>query len=75
MVGVKKIRHKKKVKEKQISTAKSNYKYKLNDRVRLIDGRAVGTIDKIEKNIATVNYGLFTTKADTSKIELVEAAK
>lgn len=75
LVAVKKIRHKKKVIEKQITTAKANYNYKLNDRVRLIDGRAVGTIDKIEKNIATVNYGLFTTKADTSKLELVEAAK
>jgi len=75
LVAVKKIRHKKKVVEKQITTAKANYNYKLNDKVRLIDGRAVGTIDKIEKNIATVNYGLFTTKANTSKLELVEAAK
>ncbi len=75
LVAVKKIRHKKKVVEKQITTAKANYNYKLNDKVRLIDGRAVGTIDKIEKNIATINYGLFTTKANTSKIELVEAAK
>jgi len=75
LVAVKKIRHKKKIVEKQITTAKDNYNYKLNDKVRLIDGRAVGTIDKIEKNIATVNYGLFTTKANTSKLELVEAAK
>ena len=75
LVAVKKIRHKKKVVEKQITTAKANYNYKLNDKVRLIDGRAVGTIDKIEKNIATVNYGLFTTKANISKLELVEASK
>ena len=75
LVAVKKIRHKKKVVEKQITTAKANYNYKLNDKVRLIDGRAVGTIDKIEKNIATINYGSFTTKANTSKLELVEAAK
>ena len=75
LVAVKKIRHEKKVVEKQITTAKANYNYKLNDKVRLIDGRAVGTIDKIEKNIATVNYGLFTTKANISKLELVEASK
>ena len=75
LVAVKKIRHKKKVVEKQLTTAKANYNYKLNDKVRLIDGRAVGTIDKIEKNIATINYGSFTTKANTSKLELVEAAK
>lgn len=75
LVAVKKIRHKKKVVEKQITTAKANFNYKLNDKVRLIDGRAVGTIDKIEKNIATVNYGLFTTKANISKLELVEASK
>ena len=75
LVAVKEIRHKKQTVEKQITKAKSNYNYKLNDKVRLIDGRAVGTIDKIEKSIATVNYGTFTTKANTSKLELVEAAK
>jgi len=75
LVAVKEIRHKKQAVEKQITKAKSDYIYKLNDKVRLIDGRAVGTIDKIEKNIATVNYGSFTTKANTSKLELVEAAK
>ena len=72
---VKKIRHKKKVTEKQVNLAKSNYLYKINDRVRLIDGRAVGTIDKIEKDIATINYGFFTTKANTNKLELVESPK
>jgi len=72
---VKKIRQIKKVAEKQVTLAKSNYIYKINDRVRLIDGRAVGTIDKIEKNIATINYGMFTTKANTNKLELVESSR
>jgi len=73
--AVNKIRKQKSTVEKKVAKTKADYKYKLNDKVRLIDGRAVGTIDKIEKNIATINYGLFTTKADVNKIELVESAK
>lgn len=72
---VTKIREEKKVVEKKIATAKSDYKYKKNDRVRLIDGQSVGTIEKIEKNIAVINYGKFTTKTSTDQIELVEASK
>lgn len=48
---------------------------KLGDRVRLVDGKAVGTIDKIEKNKVTVNYGIFTSKVDLETLELVEAKK
>lgn len=72
---VTKIREEKKVVEKKIAKAKSDYKYKKNDRVRLIDGQSVGTIEKIEKNIAVINYGKFTTKTSTDQIELVEASK
>lgn len=72
---VTKIREEKKVVEKKIARAKSDYKYKKNDRVRLIDGQSVGTIEKIEKNIAVINYGKFTTKTSTDQIELVEASK
>ena len=75
LVEVQKIRHKKKIVEKKIAKAKTDYQFKINDRVRLFDGRAVGTIDKIEKNIVTVNYGLFTTKTSSSKLELVESSK
>ena len=72
---VTKIREEKKVVEKKIAKAKTDYKYKKNDRVRLIDGQSVGTIEKIEKNIAIINYGKFTTKTSTDQIELVEASK
>ncbi|MEM5564864.1 DNA mismatch repair protein MutS [Psychroserpens sp. AS72] len=48
---------------------------KLGDRVRMHDGRAVGTIDKIEKNKAVVNYGMFTTNVSMEQLELVEAKK
>lgn len=72
---VKKIRVQKNNIEKKVAKAKADYKYKVNDRVRLPDGKAVGTIDKIEKNIATINYGLFTAKASVNKLELVESSK
>ena len=48
---------------------------KIGDRVRMFDGKAVGTIDAIEKNKATVNYGVFTSKVSLEVLELVEAAK
>jgi hypothetical protein len=35
----------------------------------------VGTIDKIEKNQITLNYGQFTTLAKIAQIELVEGKK
>jgi DNA mismatch repair protein MutS2 len=75
LIEVKKIRTQKNVIKKQVSKAKTDYLFKVNDRVRLPEGKTVGTIDKIEKNIATINYGLFTAKTNTNKIELVESAK
>lgn len=48
---------------------------KLGDRVRLEDSRSVGTLDHLEKGKATVNYGMFTTKVDLDKLELVQAMK
>ncbi|PID69126.1 MAG: DNA mismatch repair protein MutS [Flavobacteriales bacterium] len=51
------------------------YTYKIKDRVRLIDGTAVGTIEKIEKNTVFLNYGTFTTQAKLNQLELVESHK
>ncbi|WP_028282204.1 endonuclease MutS2 [Olleya marilimosa] len=48
---------------------------KVGDRVRMNDGRAVGTIDKFEKGKAIVNYGMFTTNVNVDVLELVEAVK
>lgn len=45
---------------------------KVGDRVRMFDGKAVGSIDSIEKNKATVNYGVFTSKVSVDLLELVE---
>ncbi|MFM9825383.1 endonuclease MutS2 [Flavobacterium sp.] len=48
---------------------------KVGDRVRMFDGKAVGSIDNIEKNKATVNYGMFTSKVSLDLLELVESVK
>jgi DNA mismatch repair protein MutS2 len=39
------------------------------------DGKSIGAIDKIEKNKAVVNYGIFTSKVSLDALELVEAKK
>jgi DNA mismatch repair protein MutS2 len=72
---VKKVRIKKEkiVREKAILV--EGYEFQINDRVRLIDGNAKGTIEKIEKNIATINYGFFIAKTDINQLELVQKAK
>ncbi len=48
---------------------------KVGDRVRMFDGKSVGSIDVIEKNKAVVNYGIFTTQINLEALELVEAVK
>ena len=76
-VQVEEIRKEKK--EKKIKANESIEKpkpiLKLGDRVRMFDGKAIGTIDVIEKNKATVNYGLFTSKISLDLLELVESKK
>ena len=72
---VKEVRKVKNEQAKKIAKAKSEYIFKINDRVRLVDGNAVGTIKKIEKNKAFINYGIFTTEASFDKLEFVEKSK
>ena len=70
------IRNKKKAaKKRDIETPKPKPVFKVGDRVRMEDGRAIGSIDKIEKNKAIVNYGMFTTNVSVEQLELVEAKK
>lgn len=70
------IRVKKKIaKQKAIVAPKPKAIIRIGDRVRMEDGRAIGTIDKIEKNKAVVNYGMFTTNVSIDQLELVEAVK
>ena len=41
----------------------------------MTDGKAVGSIDKLEKNKAVVNYGIFTTNVSVDQLEMVEKKK
>lgn len=74
-VKVEEIRIEKKEKKLKPIIIKPKHILKLGDRVRMIDGKAVGSIDNIEKNKATVNYGMFTSKVSLDELELVEAVK
>jgi DNA mismatch repair protein MutS2 len=74
-VKVEEIRVIKKEKKLKPIIEKPKAILKVGDRVRMIDGKAVGSIDNIEKNKATVNYGIFTSKMSLDQLELVEAVK
>jgi len=72
---VKKVRAKKEKVEREKAIYIKDYQFQANDVVRLKDGNAKGFIEKIEKNIATINYGLFTAKTAVDQLELVKKAK
>ncbi|NHM06825.1 DNA mismatch repair protein MutS [Flavobacterium sp. CYK-4] len=76
-VQVEKIRKEKKEKKLKASLVVEKPKpiLKVGDRVRMPDGKAIGSIDKIEKNKAVVNYGLFTSTVSLDVLEFVESAK
>ncbi|KOS05205.1 DNA mismatch repair protein MutS [Flavobacterium akiainvivens] len=75
-VKVEEIREEKKEKKiKEAEAPKPKAAIRIGDRVRMIDGKAVGTLEAIEKKKATVNYGVFTSKVDLESLELVEAMK
>ncbi|MDI1316633.1 DNA mismatch repair protein MutS [Flavobacterium sp.] len=63
----------KKIKAQKAEATKPKVILKIGDRVRMFDGKAVGTIDKIEKNKAIVNYGVFTSKISLEQLEFVQA--
>jgi len=72
------IREKKKVEKKKDEVKEKNKPrpiFKIGDRVRLMDGKAIGSIDSLEKNKAIVNYGIFTTNVGVDQLELVERKK
>ncbi|WP_422859983.1 endonuclease MutS2 [Flagellimonas sp. S174] len=73
-----KVRHEKKIEKKKAEKAEKNKPrpiFKIGDRVRMFDGKAVGSIDTLEKGKAVVNYGMFTTNVSVDQLELVEAKK
>ena len=69
------IRKKKKAAKEKVVMPKPKPILKIGDRVRMHDGKAIGSIDNIEKNKATVNYGIFTTNVNVELLELVERLK
>ena len=69
---VKQVRKIKKKEAEKIVIERANYIFKVNDKVRLIEGDTIGTIEKIEKKKAFINYGLFTTTASFDKLEIVK---
>jgi DNA mismatch repair protein MutS2 len=74
-VHVEEIRQEKKEKKMKPVIEKVKATLRLGDRVRMLNGKAVGTLDNIEKNKATVNYGMFMSKVSLDELELVEAMK
>lgn len=72
---IRQVKKEKKVKALKAEADKPKVVLRIGDRVRMIDGKAVGTLDGIEKNKATVNYGVFTSKVSLEALELVEAKK
>lgn len=71
------VREQKKKKAAEPPKAKPRPKvdFKIGDKVRMFDGKAVGTIDTLEKKKAIVNYGVFTTQVNVEALELVSRVK
>ncbi|MFY7810094.1 MAG: endonuclease MutS2 [Flavobacterium sp.] len=71
---VEKIRKEKKEKKIKAEIEKIVPKVvlKIGDTVRMTDGKATGTIEKITKNKATVNYGVFTSQVSLEQLEFVK---
>ena len=72
---VKKVREEKQQEIREKALVIKGYTYKVNDIVRLKEGNAKGSIEKIEKNIATINYGIFTAKTDLDQLQNWEFMK
>ena len=66
------VKKEKKIKAKIEEENKPKVILKVGDRVRMKDGKAIGTIDVIEKTKATVNYGIFTSKVSLDQLEYVQ---
>ncbi len=67
------VKKEKKIKAKIEEENKPKVILKVGDRVRMKDGKAIGTIDAIEKSKATVNYGIFTSKVSLEQLEYVQS--
>lgn len=70
-IKVEEIRKEKKEKKLKPIIEKPKPILKIGDRVRMQDGKAIGTIDTIDKKKATVNYGVFISKVSLEQLEFV----
>lgn len=68
---IRKKKKKDKEEAKKKPPSKPREPLKVGDKVRMLDGRAVGTIDSIEKKKAIVNYGMFTADVRMDELEKV----
>ena len=70
---VDKIREEKKKEEKDQpkEVKKSKPVIKVKDRVKMEDGKAIGTVESFKKDKAVVNYGAFTTTVSPNQLEKV----
>ena len=66
---------KKALKKKAAPVEKKRTPLKIGDRVRLIDSKAVGDLEKIERKKAFVNYGFFTSECSVEQLEFVSRKK
>ena len=71
VAAIRKRKKKEKAEAKKAPPPKPKVTLKVGDRVRMIDGRAIGTIDTIEKKKAIVNYGMFTADVSLEELEKV----
>ncbi|MBL4744818.1 MAG: DNA mismatch repair protein MutS [Flavobacteriaceae bacterium] len=62
-------------KAKKLAKEKESFVFKVKDKVRFIDGKSCGVIEKIEKKNAFINFGVFTTKTKLSNLEFVEKTR
>jgi DNA mismatch repair protein MutS2 len=69
---IRKEKKQKKIKEQKAEENKPKVTLKIGDRVRMKEGKSIGTIDKIEKNKAIVNYGIFTSKVAIDELEWIQ---
>ena len=74
LVKIRKRKKEAKVKEDHIPQ-KTIHNFKIGESVRMDGGKAIGTIDKIEKGKAIINYGLFTTNVSLERLEFVQIKK
>jgi DNA mismatch repair protein MutS2 len=70
---IRKEKKEKKIKAQKLEAEKPKVTLKIGDRVRMVDGKSIGTIDKIEKTKAIVNYGIFTSKVSLEQLEFVQS--